>query len=187
MSLRLHRSPVSGHCHRVELFLSLLGLPVTLVDVDLFGGEQRRPDFLARNAFGQVPVLEDGDATIADSAAILIYLAHRHDPEGRWLPRDAAGAAEVQRWLSAAAGPLAHGPAAARAARLFAVMEGHLTDRRFLVGDRATLADVAMYSYTARAPEGELDLAPYPHLRAWLERVEALPGFSPMPATAPRA
>src|SRR5687767_2237551 len=100
----LYRHPVSGHCHRVELFFSLLGQPVTLRQVDLLQGEHKQPSFLQKNAFGQLPVLEhqtrDGVVVVADSNAILVYLATLHDPEGRWLPRDAKGAAEVQRWLA---------------------------------------------------------------------------------------
>lgn len=199
-SLVLHTHPVSGHCHRVQLLLALLGVPATLRVVDLPRGEQRSPEFLAKNPFGQVPVLEDGDVVVADSNAILVYLAGRFDPEGRWLPREPARAAEVQRWLSLAAGPLASGPAAARVAAvfgrdvdvtgardtartLFARMDRHLGERAFLAGDRPTIADVAMYAYTAHAPEGGVSLAPYPAVRAWLGRVEALPGFVPMQRT----
>lgn len=194
--IKLHRMLLSGHCHRVELFLSLLKLPYALVDVDLAAGEHKQPAFLAKNPFGQVPVIEDGEVTLADSNAILVYLEARYAP-GRWLPRDALAAAQVQRWLSAAAGPLAFGPAAARVINLFkrpddpsaalargrqllGVMEQELTGRAFLVGDGATLADVAMYSYVARAPEGNLSLEPYPAVRAWLARIEALPGFVPL-------
>lgn len=196
-SIQLHRMALSGHCHRVELFLSLIGQPCELVDVNLAAGEHKSPAFLARNAFGQVPVIEDGPVTLADSNAILVYLEGRYAP-GQWLPRDPVGAASVQRWLSVAAGPLAFGPAAARvvnlfrrpddtaplvarAHQLFRVMEGELAGRHWLVGDKPTLADVAMYSYTARAPEGGVSLQDYPQVRAWLRRVEGLPGFVPMP------
>jgi glutathione S-transferase len=193
MTMRLYRYPLSGHAHRAQLMLSLLGLPVELIDVDLIRGEQRQPEFLARNLFGQVPVLEDGDATIADSNAILVYLATRYDPSGRWLPRDAVGAARVQRWLSVAAGQLANGPASARAAvvfrreqdpqrqalaeRLFALMEQHLATQAFLASSEPTIADIALYTYTAHAPEGGVSLEPCPAIRAWLARIEALPGF----------
>lgn len=193
MSMRLYRFALSGHAHRAELMLSLLGLQVELVDVDLARGEQREAAFLARNPFGQVPVLEDGDVTIADSNAILVYLAMRHDASGRWLPRDPVGAARVQRWLSVAAGQLANGPAMARAevvfkrerdpqrhavaARLFGLMEQHLAAQAYLAGDQPTIADVALYSYTSHAPEGGISLEPYPAIRAWLARIEALPGF----------
>ncbi|WP_354687906.1 glutathione S-transferase [Cupriavidus necator] len=197
--LVLYRSPVSGHAHRAELFLSLLGLPYRLVDVDLRSGEQRGEPFLKLNPFGQVPVLDDNGVVLGDSNAILVYLATRYD-DGRWLPRDPVGAALVQRWLSVAAGEIAFGPARARlgvlfgqpvamddaiarAQRLFALMEQMLAAQPFLAADHATIADVAAYSYIARAEEGNVPLAPYPALNAWLRRIEALPGFVPMLAS----
>jgi len=177
--------------------LSLLGLPYRLVDVDLRAGEHKREPFLRLNPFGQVPVLDDAGTVISDSNAILVYLATRYD-EGNWLPRDPAGAARVQRWLSVAAGEIAFGPASARLAvvfgvpvpvedamararRLFDLMEPLLGEQSFLAAGHATLADVAAYSYIARAEEGNVSLAPYPMLRAWLRRIESLPGFIPMP------
>lgn len=195
----LHGFKLSGHSHRAELFLELLGLPYTFRQVDLAGGEQKSPAFLALNAFGQVPVIEDGDTVVADSTAILVYLAQRYAP-GRWMPQDAAGAAEVQRWLSAASGPVAFGPCAARlvtvfgadfnpdeviarAHRLLAVMETGLAQREWLAAAVPTLADIAVYTYVAHAPEGNVSLDAYPRVRAWLSRVEALPGFVPMPVT----
>jgi len=204
MSLRLHSFPLSGHAHRARLMLALLGLQAETVDVDLRGGAQKQPDFLGLNAFGQVPVLEDGPrdnpVVIADSNAILVYLASKYDATRRWLPTDPATAAQVQRWLSVAAGQLASGPAAARlvtvfgapldhgrtksiAAQLFGVMERHLQGRDWLAAAHATIADVALYSYTAHAPEGDVSLQPYPNIRAWLARIEALPGFVGMPKT----
>src|SRR5690242_15228787 len=97
-TLRVYHHPLSGHAHRVRLFLSLLGLPFETTEIDLVKGEQRQPGFLALNRFGQVPVLQDGELTLADSNAILTYLALRYDTSGRWLPRDPVGAAQVQRW-----------------------------------------------------------------------------------------
>ena len=195
--IRLYRSPLSGHAHRVELMLSLLGVPCERIDVDLRAGAHRQPEFLARNAFGQVPVIEDGAVTLADSNAILVYLAGAYDPAGGWLPREPVAAARVQRWLSVAAGELAAGPNTARlgmlfgrqvdvaraqevAARLFGLMEAALEAAPFLAGGAPTIADVAIYSYTVLAPEGGVSLAPYPAIRAWLARIEALPGFVPM-------
>lgn len=194
--LRLHGFPLSGHAHRARLFLSLLGLPFEEITVDLRQGAQKAPAFLRLNVFGKVPVLEDGARTIADSNAILVYLAGAYDETRRWWPTAPAAQAEIQRWLSVAAGPLAHGPAAARltevfgarrdaahvevAKGLFSTMERHLDGRSWLAADHPTLADVAMYTYTAHAPEGRIALDDYPRLRAWLARVEALPGFVPM-------
>lgn len=197
--IKLHRNGISGHCHRVELFLSLLGLPVQLIEVDLRQKQQKTPAFLAMNPFGQIPVMQDGDVTLADANAILVYLANQY-AANTWLPHDAVAAANVQRWLSVAAGPLAFGPSAARVAvlfnapagadeaikrahALFAVMEQVLAAQPFLTGEVPTLADIANYSYVARAPEGNVALDDYPNLRAWLARVEALPRFIPMVVT----
>lgn len=202
--LRLYRFPLSGHSHRVELLLSLLQLPFVPIDVDLAKGAHRTPGFLAKNPFGQVPVIEDGDVTLSDSNAILVYLASRYDTTGRWLPRDPLSAARIQQWLAVAAGPLAYGPAAARlvtvfgakldheraktiAAQLYKVVDAHLSERLFLVGDIPTIADVALYSYTAHAPEGGVSLDDYGHVRAWLARIEKLPRFVPMQRTQTQA
>ena len=197
-TIKVYGSPISGHSHRVKLFLSVLGLPFETIDVNLRAGENRTPEFLRRNAFGQVPVIEDGDTTLADSNAILVYLNERYaaDP-ARWYPRDPVGAARVQRWLSVAAGPLAAGPSVARVIVLFGqtrdateviarahdllrVMEHELAERPFLAGSSATLADIANHTYVAHAPEGNVSLEAYPRVREWLARVEALPGFVPM-------
>jgi len=112
--IKLYNFPKSGHAHRIELMLSLLNLPTELVFVDLAKGEHKQPAFLALNPFGQVPVIDDNGTVIADSNAILVYLAKKYD-NGTWLPEEPEAAARVQRWLSVAAGPLAFGPAADRA------------------------------------------------------------------------
>lgn len=195
--IKFYTFPVSGHSHRVELLLSMLQLPFERIDVDLRAREHKSAAFLARNPFGQVPTIEDGDVALGDSNSILVYLAKRYDPSGGWLPDDAVGAARVQRWLSVAAGELYNGPVAARgyalfrnkavpgevtdaATRLFVLLEEHLSAQPFLTGAQPTLADIAIYSYTALANEGRLSLEPYPNVRAWLARFEALPGFIPV-------
>lgn len=195
--IKLYRAALSGHCHRVELFLSLLRVPFEMVDVDLVTQGHKTPGFLAMNPFGQVPVIQDGDITLADANAILVYLAGRYTSEPDcWLPRDPLAAAAVQRWLSVAAGQLAFGPSLARVVELFkrptnpeaiershalfSVMEQQLAASAFLASNTPTLADIANYSYVARAPEGRVSLETYPQLRAWLARIEALPGFVPM-------
>ena len=192
-SLRVYHHPISGHAHRVRLFLSLLNVPFEAIEVDITKGEQKKPEFLALNPFGQVPVSEDGEVTLADSNAILTYLALRYDASGQWLPRDPLGAARVQRWLSVAAGPLLNGPGNARvnvlfqrpqdprcgeiASTLFKRMDDQLASQPFLAGAQPTIADIALYTYTAHAPEGGVSLQPYAHLRDWLQRIEALPRF----------
>ncbi|WP_326543348.1 glutathione S-transferase family protein [Pseudorhodoferax sp.] len=191
--MKLYHHPLSGHAHRARLFLNLLGVDHELVHVDLAQGAHKQAAFLALNPFGQVPVLDDDGTIVADSNAILVYLAKKLQ-RSDWLPEAPAAAAEVQRWLSVAAGQIAYGPAAARLVTVFgapyrpeeviarahgilALVEAQLADRSFLAGAAPTVADVALYSYTARAPEGNVDLQPYPRLRAWLARIEALPGF----------
>ena len=197
--MKLYHHPLSGHAHRARLFVSLLGLPHELVEVDLKAGAHKTPEFLALNPFGQVPVLEDDGVVVSDSNAILVYLAKK---AGRsdWLPEDARTAAAVQRWLSVAAGEVAYGPAAARLVTVFGAgfnpdevigrahtllkrLDAHLSGRDWLVGVQPTIADVAIYSYVARAPEGNVDLSDYPAVNAFLRRVEALPGFVPFAQT----
>jgi glutathione S-transferase len=197
-AIRIHRHPLSGHAHRVELFAGLAGIAHELVDVDLLNGEHRKAPFLSLNPFGEVPVIEDGAVVLADSNAILVYLAKTYAPD--WLPETAEAAARVQRFLSIAAGPLRNGPANARLVTVFGVkldaaqakaiadqilgqIDTHLADRDWLAGDTPSIADVAIYSYSAHAPEGNVSLEPFANLRAWLQRVEALEGFIPMQAS----
>lgn len=197
--IRLYRHALSGHAHRVQLFLSLLGLDHALVEGDLVEGEHKQPQFLAKNVFGQVPVLEDGDITLSDSNAILVYLARRYADES-WYPTTPVEAARVQRWLSVAAGEINDGPANARlvtvlgadldheraktiAHRLLETLESYLDGRSWLAASTPTIADIAGYSYIAHAPEGEVSLELYANVRGWLQRIETLPGFVPMQAT----
>ncbi|MFK0346636.1 MULTISPECIES: glutathione S-transferase family protein [unclassified Pseudomonas] len=197
--IKLYNFPKSGHAHRIELMLSLLNLPTELVFVDLAKGAHKQPDFLALNPFGQVPVIDDNGTVVADSNAILVYLAKKYG-NGTWLPEEPAAAARVQRWLSVAAGPLAFGPAAARLVTVFGasfntdevitrahtllkVIDAELAKTPFLAGSTPTIADIANYSYIAHAPEGNVSLEPYANVRSWLARIEALPGFVPMPRT----
>jgi len=193
--IKLYRAELSGHSHRVQLFLELLGLPYELVNVDMAHGAHKQPDFLAKNPLGQVPVIEDGDICLYDSNAILVYLAKKYD-DGHWLPADPVSAAHIQQWLSLAAGQIAYGPAAARMANIFgvpfnhdnakamannllSVLDAHLARRNFALGDTPTIADIAGYSYISKAPEGGISLEPYPAVMAWLQRLEGLRGFVP--------
>lgn len=198
--MKLYYHPLSGHAHRARLFLSLTQTPFELVEVDLAKGAHKAPEFLALNRFGQVPVLDDDGIVIADSAAILIYIARKQGLTD-WLPTDPAKAAAVQRWLSVAAGQIAFGPAAARLITVFGAgfnadevigrahavlknIDEELSGKQWIIGGaQPTIADVALYSYIARAPEGNVDLAPYANVAAWLKRIEDLPGFVPFVKT----
>jgi glutathione S-transferase len=194
----VHGTVLSGHTHRVANFLAILRRPYRLEPAPM--DVRQTPAFRALNPLGQIPVLQDGDVVLSDSCAILVYLAKRYAPGSPWLPEEPVPAAHVQRWLAIAAGELKYGPAAARvitvwkspgdlaaahaiAARLLRFMEGHLAGTSFLAADHPTIADIACYSYIAHAPEGGVSLAEYKHVRAWLSRVEAIPGFQPMPSS----
>ena len=198
-AIKLYNFPRSGHAHRVELMLSLLQLPTELVFVDLAKGAHKQPDYLAINPMGQVPAIDDQGVVLGDSNAILVYLAQKYG-NGRWLPTDPVGAAKVQRWLSIAAGPIAFGVARARLITVFGasynaeeviasshallkIIDQELSATPYLTGSEPTIADVSAYSYIAHAPEGNVSLDDYPHIRAWLARIEALPGFVGMPRT----
>ena len=197
--MKLYYMPLSGHSHRAHLFLSLIGVAHDLVPVDLGKRAHKTPEFLGMNRFGQIPVLDDGGTIVSDSNAILVYAALKYDRTD-WLPREPAAAAEVQRWLSVAAGQIAYGPAAARLVTVFgapfspdeviarahavlAVIESTLATREWIAAGSPTIADVALYSYISSAPEGNVDLSGYPHVTAWLARIEALPGFVPFQRT----
>lgn len=198
--MKLYYHPLSGHAHRARLFLSLTQTPFELVEIDLAKGAHKSPEFLALNRFGQVPVLEDDGTVIADSASILIYTAKKRDLS-EWLPTDPVGAAAVQRWLSVAAGQIAFGPAAARLITVFGAgfnadevigrahailknIDEELATKKWIIGgEHPTIADVALYSYIARAPEGNVDLTAYANIDAWLKSIEALPNFVPFAQT----
>lgn len=197
--MKLYFHPLSGHSHRARLFLSLIGVSADIVEVDLAQAAHKTPEFLALNPFGQVPVLDDDGVIVADSIAILVYLAKKY-AEKNWLPEDAAGAAAVQRWLSVASGQIAYGPCAARLVTVFGakfdadeviarahailtLIDAELASRQWIAADHPTIADVALYSYIARAPEGNVDRFRYHNVTTWLARIEALPGFHPFQKT----
>ncbi len=200
--MRLYDFELSGNCYKVRLLLGMLGLDYERVPVDSSKGETQTPAFKALNPRGQIPVLEDGDLRLWDSLAILVYLGRRygdpHRPEGPWLPSDPVGEARVMQWLALSENELLYGLARARSVLRFdrpfdlaacqaegraglEVLEGHLTDRDWLEGEVATIADIACYPYAALADEAGVALGPYPAVRAWLARFAALPGYHGMP------
>ncbi|RZT39180.1 glutathione S-transferase family protein [Cupriavidus agavae] len=197
--MKLYYHHLSGHSHRVRLLLSLLDVDHEAIEVDLAAGAHKSPEYLKLNRFGQVPVLVDGQDVIADSNAILVYLAKKLGKTD-WLPEAPLPAAAVHRWLSIAAGEVAYGPAAARLITVFGarynadevigrshailkLIDAELEGRTFLALDHPTIADVALYGYIARAPEGNVDLSGYRSVNAWLQRIESLPGFVPFAKT----
>ena len=193
--MRLHDYPGSCNCYKVRLLLAQLGLQYERVPVDIFAGETLTAAFAAVNPARTTPVLGTGDGRcLPESAAILTYLAAGTP----LMPEDAFERAEVIRWLvyeqtdvipaiaglrfRLLTGRLAPGDPDAVARRRLAgdvlrLLDDHLTDRTFLVGDRYSIADIAVYGYTHRAHEAGIDLTPYTAVVAWLGRVEAQPGY----------
>lgn len=191
----LYTTKYSGHGHRVQQFLLLLGLDHRVVEAP--ADVRNSAEFAALNPLRQIPVLRDGDVLLTDSNAILVYLAKKYDRSGTWLPETPLEAAQVQRFLSIAAGEVRHGPCAARmtaqwnspgdlahqkaiADRLLNFLDQHLTGRDWLAAAHPTIADLACYAYVAHAPEGGIPLEPFPSVRAWIARVQAMPGFLPI-------
>jgi glutathione S-transferase len=195
----LYDSRVSGNCYKVRLLFAHLGLEYERVELDVVDRSNRREVIGERNPALRVPtlVLDDG-RPLAESNAILWYFA-----EGTgYVPTDPYERAQVLQWqffeqydheptIAVArfwlTKGVAYDPAQLEAKqaggrRALAAMEGHLDGREFLVGERYSIADISLYAYTHVAPEGGLDLAPYPAIRAWLDRVAARPGHVPIDA-----
>ena len=184
----------SGNCYKVKLMLNLLGIPYQWVDVDILNGDTETPEFLAKNPNGKIPVLELEDGTcLWESNAILNFLADG----SQFLPTEPRLRTQVLQWQFFE--QYSHEPyiAVARFIQLYLglpedrqeeykklhkggyralkVMERQLQLTPYLVGDQFSIADVALYAYTHVAEEGGFDLAPYPAVRAWLERVASHP------------
>ncbi len=194
--MRLYDNPLSGNCYKVRLFLSLIGKEYDPLFVDAMGGETKQRDFLTVSPRGLIPVLDDEGEIIADSMAILVYLARRFAPQ--WLPDEPLATARVMEWFAIAADELQLGAARARRIRKLgapgdlaaaqyrateglALIEERLQSSPWLAMGRATLADIACYPYVALAPEGGIDLKAYPAIRKWIGRIGELPGYVPMP------
>ncbi|MEM1292449.1 MAG: glutathione S-transferase [Cyanobacteria bacterium P01_H01_bin.162] len=195
--MKLYGHEMSGNSYKVRLLLHLLNLDYEWVKVDLMKAEHKSPEYLALNPFGQVPLLVDGETRLADAQAILVYLARQYGGD-EWLPTEALPLAQVVRWLSTSAGEVRQGPenarlyhifgrktinvdrAYAQATTILTQLDQHLSQHAWLEFERPTIADVAVFPYVSLAPDGQVDLSPYPHVLTWLERVRQLPGFVPM-------
>ncbi|GAJ29119.1 glutathione S-transferase family protein [Acidomonas methanolica] len=193
----LYDLDVSGNCYKIRLFAALTGTKLDLVPVNLASGENHDPNFRKLNPFGEVPVLVDDDLTLRDSQAILVYLAGRLR-DRTWWPEDALSQATITQWLSVASSEVRNGPNAARLIRKFGypldmntamrwtdkllpLLNAHVGTQDWFALNRPTIADCALFPYLTLAPEGGIDLAPYPFLGRWLDRVRNLPGFISMP------
>jgi glutathione S-transferase len=191
--MRLYTYAGSANGYKVELLLALLGRPHERVEVAIFAGGSRTPEFLAKNPAGRIPVLELDDGTcLPESNAILWHLARDTD----FMPRTPAQQDRALAWLMFEQSEVEPIIGSARywiltgrdrdrrdelarrltwARQTLELLDRELRERAFLVGDRASIADLAIYAYTHLAPEIELPLGT--HVAAWCHRIEALPGY----------
>jgi glutathione S-transferase len=194
---KLYDLELSGNCYKVRLFCALLGLELEIEPIDFMAGAHKASPLIDMNPFGEIPVLEDGDIVLRNSQAILVYLARKYGGE-TWLPADPVEMARVVSWLMVAENEIARGPNDARlhdkfgfaldidkarekAARILGILEAHLSKNDWLALARASIADIACMPYVALGHEGGVSLEPYPAIRAWIDRIKALPGFIAMP------
>ena len=196
---KLYTMQRSGNSYKVRLALAMLNIPYDAVEIDILRGESRTPDYLSKNPSGQIPLLEVDGRYLAESNAILWYVAAETplSPENRLTRAEALqwmffeqhalepniGAAYF--WLSLVRGGrelqthaledwMERGYAALQ------VMENHLKTHQYFAAGQLTVADIALYGYTHVAERCDYDLSTFPAIRAWLRRVEATPGFVPM-------
>ena len=195
--MKLYNVAYSGNSYKVRLLLAQLGIPCEIVEVDILQGESRTPEFLAINPNGRTPVLDDDGFILAESNAILAYLARGT----KYLPEHRQRFGLVFQWMffeqyshepyiATSRFWLQHKPESPEKTALLAsrrdggvaalrVMEDHLSRNDFFVGDY-TIADVALFAYTHVSHEGGFPLNEFPRIRAWIERVQVQPGFLPM-------
>ncbi|WP_066529456.1 glutathione S-transferase family protein [Erythrobacter sp. CCH5-A1] len=205
-ALTLHQDPRSGNCYKIALTAALLGLPLATREYDIMQGETRTPEFLGRvNANGRIPVLQIGEGAAArflpESNAACWYLAKG----SALIPQERFGEADCLRWmffeqynhepnvatlrfwlrfvgetnLSAEQRAQIMAKRMAGCAAL-ALMDKHLANHAFFCGTAPSLADIALFPYTHVAEEGGFGLGDYPAVKAWIARVQGLPGFVPM-------
>lgn len=197
--MKIYGDRRSGNCYKIQLACALLDTDYEWVDVDILAGQTRTPEFLALNHNGKIPVLQlDDGRSLSESNAIINFLA----AGSALLPTDSFALAKVQQWqffeqyshepYIAVARYIAKylGLPPERAAEYQAkqagghkalrVMEQQLAETEFLVGTQVTTADISLYAYTCVAHEGGFELAAYPAIGAWLQRMAALPGYQPM-------
>jgi glutathione S-transferase len=199
---RLYDYLPSGNGYKVRLLLTQLEVPFELVELDITKGLTRTPDFLAKNPNGRIPTLEiEPGVFLSESNAIMFYLAEN----SAFFPTERLERARVLQWMcfeqynhepniATVRFWLSHGELTPeRRAQLeqkrqlgyaaLGVMEQHLAQHTFFVGERYTIADIALYAYTHVAGEGGFDLASYPAIREWLGRVRAQPRHIPITQT----
>jgi glutathione S-transferase len=195
--ITLYDFELSGSCYKIRLLMNILNVQYKKVNVDFVNKEHRTEKYVKLNPFGSIPIFEDDGVLLRDSAAMLVYLARKYDKKNYWYPDDAVAMAHIQEWLATGGSDIMNSAAArlvkilnypldleslqTKAKATFKIMDAHLANREFLAHDHATVADIACFPYTAMAGEGGIDLAPYPNILRWIDRMKRVPGFIPMP------
>jgi glutathione S-transferase len=195
--IKLYDFELSGSCYKIRMFMNILNLQYEAVNVDFVNKEHKTDKYTGLNPFGEIPILEDDDLRLRDAQAILVYLAKKYDKSNQWYPDDARSMGLIQQWLSTGGGEIMNSAGArlvkilnypldldklqTGAKRVFGILDKHLADRDFLELGRPTIGDIACFPYTAMAGEGGIDLAAYPNILRWIERMKRMPGFIPMP------
>jgi glutathione S-transferase len=197
--LKLYDREGSGNAYKVRLLLALLDVPYECIPVAIRDGRNDvDAAYLALNPRGQIPTLVDSGDSLWGSTAILTYLAARHDPARTWLPQDPLQLGKTMQWLELAQNEIANGlfrarviahmglpgdldAAQAQGRVALGVLENRLAQADWLAGAGPTIADVACFPYVALSHQGRVDLAPYPGVQRWVERMKALPRFVGMP------
>jgi glutathione S-transferase len=192
----LYDHPLSGSCHKVRMFLSMIGLPYRVELLDVLAGANHTDWFARLNPHRQIPVIVDDGHVVQDSQAILLYFAMRDAPG--WFDSSPQGCAAIMEWLSYAAKEVSIGPQMSRlyylasedidiqrsqamGMKVLKVLECHLEDQSWLCLGRPTIADLAVFPYVALSREGRLPLDDHPAVVAWIDRIAALPGYIAMP------
>ena len=195
--MKLHNVSYSGNSYKVRLLLAHLGMPCETIEVDILKGQSRTPEFLKINPNGSTPVLDDNGFVLAESNAILAYLAKGT----KYLPEDRKKFAMIFQWMffeqyshepfiATSRFWLQHKPDSPEKTALLAskrdggqaalkIMEDHLSKSDFFVDDYS-IADIALFAYTHVSHEGGFPLANFPRIRSWIDRVQAQPGFIAM-------
>jgi glutathione S-transferase len=201
--ITVHGYSPSGNCHKLRMLLGHLGRDYRWIETDSAHGATRTPDYLAKNPNGKVPMVEDESGRVmVESNAILAWLAdgtpyfagdawqraqtlswmffeqYSHEPYvavarfiAGWTPLDSPRRADLPRLRE-------------RGNDALAVMERHLASNEWFSSTGYGIADIALFGYTHCAADGGFDLARFPNVVAWLDRVRAQPGFVAMPAYA---
>lgn len=201
--MKLYDYAISGSCYKVRLLLDFLNLEYESQQIDFYPTKEHKgPDFLDINPLGQLPVLDDEGVVIWDAQAILCHLANKYDQSNQWLPNDPQYFGQVMMWLAFAGDTLMASSEARlhdmlgydldiedarkRTYEALRVLDDHLVlrqvdNKKWIVGDSPTIADIACFPYSALSVQGGVGHEDFPALRNWMRDFRRLHNFKAMP------